>query len=42
MRACMFLEIATTIGAVVGAHLTSVIPASGLAIVFGAVLLYSA
>jgi uncharacterized protein len=42
VRAGMFLEIATTIGAVVGAHLTSVIPASGLAIVFGAVLLYSA
>ena len=38
----MFLEIATTLGAVAGAHLTSVIPASGLAIIFGLVLLYSA
>src|ERR1700674_5630976 len=42
VRAGMFLEIATTLGAVAGAHLTSVVPASGLAIVFGAVLLYSA
>ena len=42
VRAGMFLEIATTIGAVVGAHLTSVVPAAGLAIIFGAMLLYSA
>jgi uncharacterized membrane protein YfcA len=42
VRAGMFLEIATTLGAVAGAHLTAVIPASGLALVFGAVLLYSA
>jgi uncharacterized membrane protein YfcA len=42
IRAGMFLEIATTLGAVAGAHLTTAIPASGLAIVFGAVLLYSA
>src|SRR5215471_14047229 len=42
IRAGMFLEIATTLGAVAGAHLTSLIPASALAIVFGAVLLYSA
>jgi uncharacterized membrane protein YfcA len=42
IRAGMFLEIATTLGAVAGAHLTTVIPASGLALIFGAVLLYSA
>ncbi|MFY9728329.1 MAG: sulfite exporter TauE/SafE family protein [Bryobacteraceae bacterium] len=42
IRVGMFLEIATTIGAVAGAHLTAVIPTSALAVVFGAVLLYSA
>ncbi|HEX3744819.1 MAG TPA: sulfite exporter TauE/SafE family protein [Bryobacteraceae bacterium] len=42
VRAGMLLEIATTAGAVGGAHLASVVPAEGLAIVFGAVLLYSA
>ncbi len=42
IRAGMFLEIATTLGALAGAHLTSVIPTSALAVVFGAVLLYSA
>jgi uncharacterized membrane protein YfcA len=42
IRLGMFLEIATTVGAVVGAHLTSVIPAPALAIVFALVLLYSA
>ena len=42
VRIGMFLEIATTLGAVAGAHLTSVVPASGLALIFGAVLLYSA
>jgi len=42
IRAGMFLEIATTLGAVAGAHLTAAIPASGLAMIFGAVLLYSA
>jgi uncharacterized membrane protein YfcA len=42
LRVGMFLEIAATIGAVVGAHLTTVVPASALAIIFGAVLLYSA
>jgi uncharacterized membrane protein YfcA len=41
VRVGMFLEIATTVGAVAGAHLVSVVPASGLAIVFGLVLLYS-
>ena len=42
VRVGMFLEIATTAGAVAGAHLTAVVPASTLAVVFGAVLLYSA
>ena len=42
IRAGMFLEIATTLGAVAGAHLTTVVPTSALAIIFGAVLLYSA
>jgi uncharacterized membrane protein YfcA len=42
VRAGMLLEVATTAGAVAGAHLTSAVPVSGLAIVFGMVLLYSA
>jgi uncharacterized membrane protein YfcA len=42
IRAGMFLEIATTLGAVAGAHLTAVVPASALAVLFGFVLLYSA
>src|ERR1700759_1389906 len=42
LRAGMLLEIATTAGAVIGAHLSSVVPVPALAIVFGAVLLYSA
>jgi uncharacterized protein len=42
IRAGMFLEIATTLGAVAGAHLTAVVPASALAVLFGVVLLYSA
>jgi uncharacterized membrane protein YfcA len=42
IRAGMFLEIATTLGAVAGAHLTTVLPVSSLAVLFGIVLLYSA
>jgi uncharacterized membrane protein YfcA len=42
VRAGMLLEIATTAGAVAGAHLVSVVPVPALAIVFAAVLLYSA
>jgi len=42
IRAGMFLEIATTLGAVAGAHLTTVMPVSSLAVLFGLVLLYSA
>jgi uncharacterized protein len=41
IRVGMFLEIATTLGALAGAHLTAVVPTSALAILFGAVLLYS-
>jgi uncharacterized protein len=42
MRVGMFLEIATTPGAVLGAYLASVVPTSALAIIFGLVLIYSA
>jgi uncharacterized membrane protein YfcA len=42
LRAGMFLEIATTIGAVSGAFLTSALPARALFIVFAVVLGYSA
>jgi uncharacterized membrane protein YfcA len=42
IRVGMFLEIATTLGALSGAFLAPFIPGRGLAIVFGCVLLYSA
>jgi hypothetical protein len=42
VRVGMFLEIATTLGAVAGAHLTAVVPGSALAVIFGGVLAYSA
>jgi uncharacterized membrane protein YfcA len=42
VRVGMFLEIATTLGAVAGARLVSVIPVPALAVIFGAMLLYSA
>ncbi len=42
MRIGMFLEIATTVGAVAGATLATHLPASQIAIIFGVVLLYSA
>jgi uncharacterized membrane protein YfcA len=42
VRLGMFLEIATTLGAMVGAALAAYVPASALAVIFGAVLLYSA
>jgi uncharacterized membrane protein YfcA len=42
IRIGMFLEIATTVGAVVGAFVASRISASGLGIILGVVLLYSA
>jgi uncharacterized membrane protein YfcA len=42
VRIGMFLEVATTIGALFGAFLASRIPTRGLAITFGVVLIYSA
>lgn len=42
IRIGMFLEIATTIGALCGAFLATIVPTKVLAIIFGAVLLYSA
>jgi uncharacterized protein len=42
IRVGMFLEIATTVGALSGAMAATRVPANGLAIVFGGVLLYSA
>jgi uncharacterized membrane protein YfcA len=42
IRIGMFLEIATTIGALLGAFLATWIPASALAILLGVVLIYSA
>ncbi len=42
MRIGMFLEIATTIGAVIGALLATIAPTRLIAIIFGAVLIFSA
>jgi hypothetical protein len=42
IRIGMFLEIATTVGAVVGASFASRLPASTISIIFGIVLLFSA
>jgi uncharacterized protein len=42
VRAGMFLEIATTLGAVAGGNLVAVVPTSALAVIFGIVLAYSA
>lgn len=42
VRIGMFLEVATTLGALFGAFLATRIPTSALAVVFGLVLLYSA
>jgi uncharacterized protein len=42
IRVGMFLEIATTIGALSGALIAPLVPPNGLAVVFGVVLLYSA
>ena len=38
----MFLEVATTLGAIVGAYLATVVQTQALAIIFGLVLIYSA
>ena len=42
IRIGMFLEVATTLGALVGAYLSARIPTSALSIVFGLVLLHAA
>jgi uncharacterized membrane protein YfcA len=42
IRIGMFLEIATTLGALLGAYLTAKVPGNAIAIIFGIVLLYSA
>src|SRR6202050_5388051 len=42
IRIGMFLEIATTLGALVGAFLTAMVSTKAIGIVFGIVLLYSA
>jgi uncharacterized membrane protein YfcA len=42
LRIGMFLEVATTLGALFGAYLTAKIPTSALSVVFGLVLLQSA
>ena len=42
IRIGMFLEIATTLGALLGAHLTTQVSTHAIAIVFGLVLLFSA
>ncbi len=42
IRIGMFLEIATTLGALGGAYLTAKVPASTIAIIFGLMLMYSA
>jgi uncharacterized protein len=42
IRIGMFLEIATTVGAICGAYLAAQISTSVLAVIFGAILLYSA
>ena len=42
IRIGMFLEIATTIGALFGAYIAGSVPTSAIAIVFGAMLMYSA
>ncbi|MEO6922730.1 MAG: sulfite exporter TauE/SafE family protein, partial [Bryocella sp.] len=42
IRIGMFLEVATTLGALLGAYLTALLPGSWIAIIFGWVLLYSA
>jgi hypothetical protein len=42
LRVAMLLEIATSLGAISGAALAPRVPAAGLAVIFGIVLLYSA
>jgi uncharacterized membrane protein YfcA len=42
IRVGMFLEIATTVGALIGAFLTAIVPGGSIAVIFGVVLLISA
>src|SRR5271154_3249940 len=42
IRIGMFLETATTVGALVGAYLTAIVSTHSIGIIFGVVLLYSA
>src|SRR5919198_365485 len=42
IRIGMFLEIATTLGALLGAFLTAHVPARAIAVIFGLMLMYSA
>ena len=42
IRIGMFLEIATTLGALAGAFLAAIVPVNTLAVIFGVVLIYSA
>jgi uncharacterized membrane protein YfcA len=42
IRIGMFLELATTVGAILGAFLATRVPIRALAVIFGAVLIYSA
>src|SRR5580698_6548651 len=42
IRIGMFLEIATTLGALFGAYLTAIVSTHAIGIIFGVVLLYSA
>src|ERR1700677_1061281 len=42
IRIGMFLEVATTLGALLGSYLTAIVAARWIGIVFGLVLLYSA
>jgi uncharacterized protein len=42
VRIGMFLEVATTLGAILGAYLSTVVHTQALAIIFGLVLIYSA
>lgn len=42
IRIGMFLEVATTIGALIGASIAAIMPTSAIAVIFGIVLIYSA
>src|SRR5215218_11486693 len=42
VRVGVFLEVATTVGALIGAVLAGVVPTSALGVLFGLVLLYTA